>query len=125
MRNCFNEGMGALLASRERSEWKRDLRPAQRQGRPPPLLEYVEVSTGAGADIPGQALDILRDHVGTVLDHFRGSVFCWDVVNEGLDDEGGWREDSRWFELVGPEYLSRAFRWAHEADPDAQLFYND
>lgn len=72
-----------------------------------------------------EALDILRAHIFGVLEHFRGSVFCWDVVNEGLDDGGGWRENSRWFELIGAEYLAQAFRWAHEADPEAQLFYND
>ncbi|MHB9130973.1 MAG: endo-1,4-beta-xylanase [Armatimonadota bacterium] len=72
-----------------------------------------------------EALDILQAHIFTVLDHFKGAAFCWDVVNEALADEGGWREKSPWFRMIGPEYLNYAFRWAHEADPDIQLFYND
>ena len=72
-----------------------------------------------------QALDVLRTHIFTVLSYFRGKVFCWDVVNEALADEGGWREDSPWYRLLGERYLEQAFRWAHEADPTLQLFYND
>ncbi len=72
-----------------------------------------------------EALDILRDHIIGAASHFRGSVICWDVVNEAIDDKGAWREDSPWFKLTGRDYLEAAFRWAHEADPDAKLFYND
>lgn len=72
-----------------------------------------------------QALELLRDHVQSVAAHFRRSVFAWDVVNEALSDEGGWREKSTWFQLIGPDYLDLAFRWAHEAAPDAVLVYND
>lgn len=72
-----------------------------------------------------EALDVLRTHIFTVLGHFRGDVFCWDVVNEALSDEGGWRESSPWYQLLGTQYLAQAFRWAHEADPTLQLFYND
>jgi len=46
------------------------------------------------------------------------------VVNEALDDGGGLR-DSVWLHGIGPEYIDLAFQWAHEADPDAPLFYND
>ena len=72
-----------------------------------------------------EALDILREHIFTVLQHFAGAAFCWDVVNEALGEEGGWREKSPWFRFIGPEYLPTVFRWAHEADPTIQLFYND
>ena len=72
-----------------------------------------------------EALDILRTHIFTVLEHYRGQAYCWDVVNEALDDDGGWRVKSPWFRLIGPEYLTYAFRWAREADPDIQLVYND
>lgn len=74
-----------------------------------------------------EALDILRDHIFTVLDHFRGRVFAWDVVNEALGDtgDGFYRDTSWWHQTVGPEYIDHAFRWAHEADPEIQLFYND
>ena len=72
-----------------------------------------------------EAMDLLREHIFTVLEHFRGTAYCWDVVNEALDDNGGWRENSPWYRLIGPEYLTHAFRWAHEADPTIQLVYND
>ncbi|MFW6061841.1 MAG: endo-1,4-beta-xylanase [Planctomycetota bacterium] len=74
-----------------------------------------------------EALDVLRDHIQTVLHHFGGKCFAWDVVNEGLADEKGtfYREESPWLEAIGPDYIAQAFRWAHEADPETQLFYND
>lgn len=72
-----------------------------------------------------QAMDVLRTHIFTVLEHFRGRTYCWDVVNEALNDEGGWREKSPWFRLIGPDYVAHAFRWAHEADPALKLVYND
>ena len=72
-----------------------------------------------------QMLDILQEHIFTVVGHFRGEVSAWDVVNEALSDEGGWRTKSPWYQKLGPEYLERAFRWAYEADSSVQLFYND
>ena len=70
-------------------------------------------------------LDVLQEHIFTVVGHFRGAVFAWDVVNEGLADDGGWRRNTPWYQKIGKDYIERAFRWAHEADPDALLFYND
>jgi len=71
----------------------------------------------------------LRAYIHAVVGHFKGRVFAWDVVNEalvasepGLND--GWRK-SPWFEIIGPDYVALAFQFAHEADPDALLFYND
>ena len=72
-----------------------------------------------------EALDILNDHILGVAGHFRDTVFCWDVVNEALGDEGGWRRDTPWFRSIGVDFLDYAFRWAHEAAPDALLVYND
>jgi len=67
---------------------------------------------------------ILRAHVTAVAGHFRGKVFAWDVVNEGLDEDGSLR-DTFWLRCIGPDYIEKAFRWAHTADPKAKLFYND
>ena len=67
---------------------------------------------------------ILRDHIQTVVRRYRDTVTEWDVVNEALDRDGDLR-DSVWTRVIGPEYVGLAFRWAHEADPDAALFYND
>lgn len=67
---------------------------------------------------------VLKWHILTVVGHFRGQVNSWDVVNEAIDNNGQLR-DSIWLKVIGPGYIARAFRWAHRADPEAQLFYND
>ena len=77
-----------------------------------------------GAFSRQQWRDILRDHVSTVVRRYRGRVAAWGVVNEAISDDGSLR-DTIWLRNIGPEYIDLAFRWAHEADPDAQLFYND
>ncbi len=67
---------------------------------------------------------VLENHVKTVVSHYKGKVLYWDVVNEAFDDNGGFRE-TLWYKVLGEEYIEMAFRFAHEADPDAILFYND
>ena len=67
---------------------------------------------------------ILHEHIATVAGHYRGRIWAWDVVNEAVEDDGSLR-NSLWLQSIGPEYIEMAFRWAHEADPDALLFYND
>ncbi len=67
---------------------------------------------------------VLHDHIRRVVGHYRGKIAQWDVVNEAFDSEGKLR-DSIWMRVIGPEYIDLAFRWAHEADSDAKLFYND
>ena len=69
-------------------------------------------------------IEILREHITTVVGRYRGRVGAWDVVNEAVADDGSLR-DTIWLQGIGPEYLDMAFRWAHEADPEARLFYND
>jgi endo-1,4-beta-xylanase len=71
-----------------------------------------------------ELIDILREHITTMVGHYRGRVAAWDVVNEAVADDGSLR-DTIWLRGIGPEYVDMAFRWAHEADPDALLFYND
>ena len=71
-----------------------------------------------------ELIDILHQHITTVVGHYRGRVAAWDVVNEAIADDGSLR-DTIWLRGIGPEYIDMAFRWAHEADPDALLFYND
>ena len=68
----------------------------------------------------------MRDHIHTVVDRYKGRIKYWDVVNEAISDSGGfYREDSPWFEIMGPDFIEKAFRYAHEADPEARLYYND
>jgi endo-1,4-beta-xylanase len=71
-----------------------------------------------------QLRSILREHILTVAGHFRGRVWAWDVVNEAFNEDGTLR-DTIWLRTIGPEYIADAFRWAHQADPRAVLFYND
>jgi endo-1,4-beta-xylanase len=66
----------------------------------------------------------MRDHIQTVVGRYSGRVDGWDVVNEALNDDGTLRE-SPWLRIIGEDYLARAFEYAHEADPDAELYYND
>ena len=69
-------------------------------------------------------MSILHDHITTVVGRYRGRLYAWDVVNEAVADDGSLRE-TIWLDTIGPEYIDLAFQWAHEADPDALLFYND
>lgn len=67
---------------------------------------------------------ILRDHIQTVVGRYRGQIAVWDIANEVVTRDGSF-VDSIWLREIGPEYLDLAFRWAHEADPKARLYYNE
>lgn len=69
-------------------------------------------------------LERMRDHIHTVVGRYKGQIHGWDVVNEALNEDGTYRE-SRWYEIIGQDYLVKAFEYAREADPDAELYYND
>ena len=71
-----------------------------------------------------QLRDSLREHVHTVVGRYRRTVDTWDVVNEAVADDGSMRE-TVWYDAMGEEYLDRAFEWAREVDPGADLYYND
>lgn len=77
-----------------------------------------------GRFTPAEMMATLRQHILTVAGRYRGKIFAWDVVNEAVADDGSLR-DTIWLRGVGPEYMDLVFRWAHEADPQARLFYND
>ena len=89
-----------------------------------------------GGFTPSQLSRLLQDHIVRVVKHYAGQVFAWDVVNEGFEEHGKVR-DSIWYNQPGislgniglgkkdTTYIEQAFRWAHEADPRALLFYND
>jgi len=72
---------------------------------------------------------ILADHIYTVVKHFAGQVYAWDVVNEAFNDDGSLRStlwsDAPGIGREGAGYIEQALRWAHAADPNALLFYND
>jgi endo-1,4-beta-xylanase len=66
----------------------------------------------------------MRDHIHTVVGRYKGRIRGWDVVNEAVVDDGSLKQ-SPWLEIIGEEYLVKAFQFAHEADPGAGLYYND
>lgn len=70
--------------------------------------------------------ELLKRYIQALVGRYRGVVSTWDVVNEAIDDEGScpWR-DTFWLNTLGRGYIADAFRWAHEADPTAKLYYND
>lgn len=70
-----------------------------------------------------ELLKILENHIKTVVGHYKGKVHAWDVVNEVIDVYT--LRNTLWLEKIGPEYIEKAFQWAHEADPDAKLYIND
>ncbi|QTE40399.2 endo-1,4-beta-xylanase [Mucilaginibacter gossypii] len=68
----------------------------------------------------------LKDHITTVVNHFKGKIYAWDVVNEAIDDKpDNYLRNSLWYQICGEDFIAKAFEYAHEADPEAQLFYND
>ena len=71
-------------------------------------------------------LNRLKDHITTVVSRYKGKIYALDVVNEAISDKPGeYLRPSEWLTIIGEEYIAKAFQYAHEADPNAILFYND
>ncbi len=66
----------------------------------------------------------IEKHIDTVVGRYKGKIHTWDVVNEAVDEDKGWRK-SAFFNILGPDYMEQAFRLTHAADPQAHLIYND
>ncbi|HEY1464109.1 MAG TPA: endo-1,4-beta-xylanase [Terriglobales bacterium] len=97
------------------------------------LVWYQEVPDWVtnGGFTTSQLSTILQSHINTVLPHYAGKVYAWDVVNEAFNDDGTMR-DTIWYDQpgigyagLGTEYIEQALNMAHTADPTAKLFYND
>jgi endo-1,4-beta-xylanase len=78
---------------------------------------------GAPAD-RATLLERMRTHITTVVGRYKGRIRGWDVVNEALNDDGTMR-DSPWRRGIGDDYIAKAFEFANQADPGAELYYND
>ena len=85
--------------------------------------------TSGASYTSAQLSSILQDHINTVVGHYAGRIYAWDVVNEAFNGDGSLRSflwyDSPGIGLPGTGYIEQALRWAHAADPGARLFYND
>jgi endo-1,4-beta-xylanase len=81
----------------------------------------------AGKPLPReQALANMRAHIDGVVKHYKGKVIGWDVVNEAISDSGNeYLRDTPARKAIGDDYIAKAFEFAHAADPDAELYYND
>jgi len=66
----------------------------------------------------------MHDHIATVVGRYKGRIKGWDVVNEAVDEDGSLRQ-SPWLKIIGEDFIVKAFQFAHEADPNAELYYND
>jgi len=85
----------------------------------------------SGGYTSAQLSTILQDHINTVSGHYAGKIYAWDVVNEAFNDDGTMRS-TIWYDQpgigfagMGTRYIEQALNWAHVADPNAKLFYND
>jgi endo-1,4-beta-xylanase len=94
------------------------------------LLWHQQTPASVFADPDGRAvsraalLTRLRTHIEAVVGRYKGRIKGWDVVNEALEENGTLRS-TKWLQIIGDDYIARAFEYAHQADPDAQLYYND
>lgn len=78
-----------------------------------------------GKDVSAEVLkERIKKHITTVVSRYKGRVKGWDVVNEAILDDGQYRK-SKFYEILGEEFIPLAFQYAHEADPSAELYYND
>ena len=66
----------------------------------------------------------MSDHIHTVVGRYQGRINGWDVVNEALEEDGTLRQ-TPWLKIIGEDYIAKAFQFAHEADPQAELYYNN
>ncbi len=78
-----------------------------------------------GADVSrGVLVERMRKHIQTIVGRYKGHIRGWDVVNEAIEGDGSWRK-TKFYSIIGEEYIKLAFQFAHEADPEAELYYND
>jgi endo-1,4-beta-xylanase len=78
-----------------------------------------------GNDVSRDVLiERMKKHIFTLVGRYKGKVKSWDVVNEAINDDGSWRQ-SKFYTIIGEDFIRLAFQFAHEADPDAELYYND
>ena len=88
------------------------------------LAPWVFRTDDGGVIDSVELMDRMKDHIHAIVGRYKGRIKGWDVVNEALAEDGSLRR-SQFFDTGGAGYIEKAFQFAHEADPDAQLYYND
>ncbi|MCD7898844.1 MAG: endo-1,4-beta-xylanase [Bacteroides sp.] len=88
------------------------------------LAEWFCVDEQGNNVTPEVLKERMKNHIHTIVSRYKGRIKGWDVVNEAILDNGEWRQ-SKFYEILGEEFMELAFQYAHEADPDAELYYND
>ena len=79
----------------------------------------------SGKDVTPEVLkERMRQHIYAIVGRYKGRIKGWDVVNEAFEDNGTYR-NSKFYQILGKDYIKYAFQFAHEADPNAELYYND
>jgi len=82
-------------------------------------------SDGKGGNASPDTLKArMREHIHAVVGRYKGRIHGWDVVNEAIEDDGSFRK-SKFYQILGEDFIRLAFQYAHEADPNAELYYND
>lgn len=96
------------------------------------LVWHAQTPTWLFTDAKGDTvskevlLQRMKDHITTVVNRYKGSIYAWDVVNEAIDDNNAnYLRNSAFVRIIGEEFIAKAFEYAHAADPKAILFYND
>jgi len=78
-----------------------------------------------GNDVSREVMiERMKNHINTVVGRYKGRIKGWDVVNEAIMEDGSMR-NSKFRQIVGDDFIKLAFQFAHEADPEAELYYND
>lgn len=87
-----------------------------------PWFIYDENGDTVSADVLKERM---REHISTVVGRYKGRIHGWDVVNEAIVEDGSFRDHSPYYQILGEELFPLALQYAHEADPDAELYLND
>ncbi len=88
------------------------------------LPGWVFKEDANGPPGPDVVLPRMKEHIFTVVGRYKGRVNGWDVVNEALSDTGHFQR-TKWYKTFGESFIAKAFEYAHDADPNAELYYND